>query len=309
MPPEHPVIHPVFEPNTGTWQYVVADPSTSEAVIIDPVLDYDASTRTVSTHTANNLLTLIHSHSYTVNRILKTHAHADHLSAAAYLQSKLGAAQAHRNHRPPLICIGWRIGIVQTLFGQRYGVPADERAESAFDTLIDDDEQFVVGRALRVTALHLPGHTPDHLGYMFGGSHVFCGDSLFHPDIGSARRDFPGGSARDLYASARRLLALPAAVRIWPGHDYPPPPPPREPVSWATVADHRRENRHLRDGISEEEFVTMRGERDAGLCAPRLLHQALQMNIRAGRLPRPTPGFGDRLLHLPMRLGPGVGEW
>lgn len=135
----------------------------------------------------------------------------------------------------------------------------------------------------------------------------------------------PAAAARDLYASARRLLALLTAVRIWPGHDYPPPPPakeddgakedghrqhhhqhPREPVSWATVADHRR---HLRDGISEEEFVTMRGERDARLGAPRLLHQALQSNIRAGRLPQPTPGFRDRLLHVPMRLGPGVGEW
>jgi glyoxylase-like metal-dependent hydrolase (beta-lactamase superfamily II) len=272
---------------------VVADPATSIAVIIDPVLDYDPATRTITTESADALLSLVKEKGYVVDRILETHAHADHLTAASYLQSRLAEEQGHR----PAIGIGKRIGRVQKLFGQRYGVPADEY-EGVFDKLFDDDEVFEIGE-LRATAMHLPGHTPDHLGYRIGDN-VFCGDSVFHADIGSARCDFPGGSASSLFDSGRRLLALPGHVKIWTGHDY-PPSDRGGPVAWMTVEDHRKRNKHLRDGISEDEFVALRKERDESLGAPRLLHQSLQMNIRAGRLPRPT-AYGDRLLHLPFKV-------
>ncbi|KAF4810322.1 Beta-lactamase hydrolase-like protein [Colletotrichum tropicale] len=175
-----PVIHDLFETKTGTWQYVVADPSTREAVVIDPVLDYDRETQLITTVAADQILSLAKSQNYTIVRILETHAHADHLTAASYLQHRLESDHGHK----PTVGIGRRIGQVQSLFGQRYGVPQDER-QGAFDTLFEDDEVFSIGN-LQAVALHLPGHTPDHLGYKIGDN-VFCGDSLFHVDIGTAR--------------------------------------------------------------------------------------------------------------------------
>ena len=168
-----------------------------------------------------------------------------------------------------------------------------------------DDEVFAIGN-LRAQAIHLPGHTPDHLGYKIIGPdnnvNVFCGDSLFHADIGTARCDFPGGSAHDLYQSGRRLLeSLPDDARIWTGHDYPPEERKGQPTPCLTVREHRERNKHLRDGISEEEFVKARQERDRGLAAPRLLHQSLQVNIRAGKLPGENEK-GLRLLHLPVKV-------
>ncbi|CAI0641410.1 unnamed protein product [Colletotrichum noveboracense] len=293
-----PVIHDLFETKTGTWQYVVADPSTREAVVIDPVLDYDRETQVISTVAADQILSLAKSQDYTVVRILETHAHADHLTAASYLQHRLESEHGHK----PTIGIGRRIGQVQSLFGQRYGVPQDER-QGAFDTLFEDDEVFSIGN-LQAVALHLPGHTPDHLGYKIGDN-VFCGDSLFHVDIGTARCDFPGGSAKNLYYSGRRLLSLPDHVKIWTGHDY-PPEGRADPLPWMTVHEHRAQNKHLRDGITEEEFVAQRKKRDASLGEPKLLHQSLQTNIRAGRLPKPTES-GHRMLRLPLKLG-GV-QW
>ncbi|KAK0717442.1 beta-lactamase-like protein [Lasiosphaeria miniovina] len=293
-PAVQPTIHSVFERVTGTWQYVVADPSTLTAVVIDPVLDFDPVTRAATTGSADSLLSLVKEKGYTIDRILETHAHADHLTAASYLQHRLSQTQGRR----PPIGIGKRIGLVQTLFGRRYGVPADECKEDAFDKLLDDDETFEIGN-LKAMAMHLPGHTPDHLGYKIGDN-VFCGDSLFHADVGTARCDFPGGSANSLFASGRRLLSLPANVKIWTGHDY-PPPERKTPMAWMSVQDHRTQNKHLRDGISEDEFVAMRKKRDASLGAPRLLHQSLQMNIRAGNPPKPT-AYGDRLLQLPMNF-------
>ncbi|KZL85296.1 metallo-beta-lactamase domain, partial [Colletotrichum incanum] len=289
-----PIIHDIFEPRTGTWQYIVADPITKAAVIIDPVLDYDRATQVITTSSADDLLSLIKRKGYTISRILETHAHADHLTAASYLQNRL----AQKHGEMPSIGIGKRISQVQDLFGQIYGVTIEER-EGVFDKLFEDDENFTIGN-LRATALHLSGHTPDHLGYEIGAN-VFCGDSLFHVDIGTARCDFPGGSANNLFHSGRRLLSLPTHFKIWTGHDY-PPTGRAYPVSWVTVGDHRKHNQHLKDGITESEFVARRRERDAKLGEPKLLHQSLQTNIRAGQLPKPTAS-GHRMLRLPMKLG------
>ncbi|KAJ5494488.1 hypothetical protein N7463_010575 [Penicillium fimorum] len=288
-----PVINGIFEPVTGTWQYLIADPSTSTAVILDPVLNYDPATQAVTTYTADGLLSSIKEKGYKIDKILETHAHADHLSASSYLQKRLAQDQ---DHKPP-ICIGKRIEQVQKLFAERYGVPTEETT-GVFDKLFDDDETFTIGN-LKGTAIHLPGHTPDHLGYMIGDN-LFCGDSIFHVDIGTARCDFPGGDANDLYQSARKLLSFPDHFKIWTGHDY-PPDGRNEPVPWVSVQDHKKLNKHLKENICEEEFVTLRKERDAGLAAPRLLHQSLQVNIRAGHLPSPTK-FGLRLLHVPLKV-------
>lgn len=288
-----PTIHDVFESQTGTWQYVVADPATSVAVIIDPVLDYDPATQMVTTTTADALLAMVKEKGYKIDKILETHAHADHLTAASYLQKRLAEEEGYR----PEIGIGKRIGQVQELFGKRYGVPAEEY-EGVFDKLFEDDEVFHIGQ-LAAQAIHLPGHTPDHLGYRIGDN-IFCGDLIFHADIGTARCDFPGGSANHLYHSGRRLLGLPDHIKIWTGHDYPTEERP-SPVSSLSVQEHKQQNKHLKDGVTEEEFVALRKGRDSGLAEPRLLHQSLQMNIRAGHLPGPTEA-GQRLLHVPLKL-------
>ncbi|PON22611.1 metallo-beta-lactamase superfamily protein [Trichoderma gamsii] len=293
-----PTIHSEFEPDTGTWQYIVADSSTMTAAIIDPVLDFDRTSQSLTTHTADALLALVKEKGYKVDWVLETHVHADHLTAASYLQKRLAEQQGYK----PSIAIGKRIGQVQRFFGKRYGVP-EEQYEVVFDHLLEDDEQFVIG-SIQATAMHLPGHTPDHMGYKVGDN-VFCGDSVFHADIGSARCDFPGGSSESLYSSGRKLLSLPDNVKIWTGHDY-PPKDGRSPQAYMTVHDHREQNKHLKDGITAEEFVAMRNERDAGLSAPRMLHQSLQINIRGGRLPSPTPD-GHRMLRLPLDIK--AAEW
>ncbi|KAK0744175.1 beta-lactamase-like protein [Schizothecium vesticola] len=259
MSTPEPIIHTCFEPRTSTWQYVVADPSTKSAVIIDSVLDFDLSTSTISTETADGLLSLVKENGYTVRHILETHVHADHLTASRYLQQQL--EQTNPDQTKPAICIGKRIHGVQERFAGRYGIEKAEY-EGAFDRLIDDDDVFPLGE-LQVQAMHLPGHTPDHMGYMVGAN-VFCGDSLFNTDVGSARCDFPDGNAHELYAS--------------------------EPRAYTTVAEQKEANKHLKAGTSEAEFVAWRQGRDAGLAEPRLLHQALQFNIRAGRLPAPRGG-------------------
>ncbi|KAJ5923200.1 putative metallo-hydrolase [Penicillium verhagenii] len=212
---KEPTIHHIFESVTGTWQYIVADSSTQTAAIIDPVLNYDPVTQAITTDSADVLLSLIDEKGYKIERILETHAHADHLTAASYLQRKLTQKQGYK----PPISIGKRIEQVQKIFGQRYGIQSEEY-ETVFDKLFEDDEFFQIGN-VTAKAIHLPGHTPDHLGYQIGDN-VFCGDSLFHADIGTARCDFPGGDAKDLFQSSRKLLALGDHVKIWPGHDYPP---------------------------------------------------------------------------------------
>ncbi|KID85359.1 Beta-lactamase-like protein [Metarhizium guizhouense ARSEF 977] len=286
-----PIIHDVFEEKTGTWQYVVVDPNTLTATIIDSVLDYDPLARTISTHSADKILSLIKRMGYRVDSILETHIHADHLTAARYLQTSLHKEQGYL----PLITVGKRIVHIQELFRQKYGL-SEEETRGVFDRFLDDDERFHIG-SLEAQAIHLPGHTPDHMGFKIGDN-IFCGDSVFHADIGSARCDFPGGSAEDLYASARKLLSFPDHVKIWTGHDY-PSQSRSEPVPYLSVGGHRAQNKHLMDGYSKDDFVALRRERDSKLAEPRLLHQSLQMNIRAGSLPKPSPE-GDRMLHTPL---------
>ncbi len=293
---QKPLVHVCFEPKTGTRQYVIADPSTRDAVIIDPVLDFDPASSKITTTTADALLALVAKHNYTVRRLLETHVHADHLTASSYLQHQL----VRQHHPRPDICIGKRITAIQARFAHRYGIDPSETRD-AFDHLFDDDESFTLG-ALTARILHLPGHTPDHIGYLIGPN-VFTGDSLFEPDVGSARCDFPGGDANALYRSITALLALPAHYRLYTGHDY--PPPEREggegSLPHTTVAGQRERNKHVKEGTKEEKFVNWRRERDGELPEPRLIHQALQVNVRGGRLPA-VGKDGYRFLMVPLKV-------
>ncbi|KAK6005919.1 hypothetical protein QM012_007561 [Aureobasidium pullulans] len=298
QPMKEPIIHTLYERRTGTWQYIVSDSSTKTTVIIDPVLDYDPATQLITTETADSILSLVKEKGLRVEMILETHAHADYLTAASYLQDRLARDQDYR----PLVGIGKRIEQVQKLFSQRYQI-REEEYQGVFDKLLDDNEVFSLGE-LKVTALHLPGHTPDHMGYMIGDN-VFCGDSVLNADFGTARADFPGGDATDLFNSGRKLLSLSDHVKIWTGHDY-LTEQRNTAVPFMSVRDHKRANKHLKDGLTEEEFVALRNQRDATLAAPRLFHPSLQMNIRAGRLPKPTAS-GQRILQVPLKLG-GI-EW
>ncbi|KAL2356379.1 metallo-beta-lactamase superfamily protein [Cryomyces antarcticus] len=301
---DNPTVHTCFEAKTGTWQYIVADPERREAVIIDSVLDFDPATSNITTDSADKLLELVVEHEYNVTRILETHVHADHLTASNYLQRQL--QKKGQPYAP--ICIGKRIVEVQATFAKTYGISGAELS-TAFDKLFDDGETFRVGR-FEGKVLHLPGHTPDHVGYMIG-SKVFTGDSIFNPDVGSARCDFPGGSAAALYKSMRTLLALPRHYRLYTGHDYPPDSREADGQAGAkqkaftTVDEQLAENKHVRAGIEEAEFVRWRSERDSGLPEPRLLHQSLQWNVRAGHLPETTAG-GLRLLYVPLKLPPSL---
>nr|XP_001402083.2 metallo-beta-lactamase superfamily protein [Aspergillus niger CBS 513.88] len=302
-----PIIHPIFEKQTSTWQYIVACPETHEAVIIDPVLDFDPSQLTVTTTSADALLDFAASKGYHITRILETHAHADHLTAAHYIQTKL--------HQQLPICTGHRIRQVQATFAQRYNIPPND-IDTAFDHLFQDDETFQIGR-ITARVLHLPGHTPDHSGYMIG-TNVFTGDSIFNPDVGSARCDFPHGDARALYQTMRKLLALPEHVKLYTGHDYPPAveggaatttTSVREPKAFVTVKDQKERNKHVKEGTGEEEFVKWRQERDAGLGEPRLLHPSLQVNVRGGRMPWVDTGNRRRaFLWMPVKVPETLGN-
>lgn len=287
-----PIVHPVFEKQTGTWQYIVACPQTHQAVVIDPVLNLDLGELRISTASADELLAVAASNKYIITHLLETHAHADHLTAAFYIQQKLLAS----NEPKAPICTGQRIRLVQETFSQKYGVPKNE-LEHAFDYLFDDNEKFYIGEIL-AQALHLPGHTPDHSGYLIG-SNVFTGDSIFNPDVGSARCDFPNGDANTLYSSMQVLLALPSHYKLYTGHDYPPAATGREPMSFVTVAEQLESNKHVKKGIEVHDFVKWRQERDSSLREPKLLHQALQVNIRGGRLPANADGGQRTFLQVP----------
>ncbi|KIW28687.1 uncharacterized protein PV07_08327 [Cladophialophora immunda] len=297
-----PTVHTLFEPVTGTWQYIVADEATKDAVIIDSVLDYDKETGKVSTRSADQILDLVATQGYTVSKILETHAHADHLTASRYLQSVL--AERQQKTIRPQVCIGQRIRQVQDTMSKIYGVPQSELAD-AFDHTFSDNETFQIG-SIEARVMHLPGHTPDHLGYVVG-SNVFTGDSIFNPDIGSARCDFPGGSATDLYRSMQTLLSLPGHFKLYTGHDYPPDSRDvpvgqnaagSKAVPFTSVATQARENRHVKLGTRMDDFVSWRAERDAGLAPPKLLAQAMQANVRGGRLPAETSD-GFKLTEVP----------
>jgi glyoxylase-like metal-dependent hydrolase (beta-lactamase superfamily II) len=293
-----PDIYACFEAVTATWQYLIADPQTRDAVVIDSVLDFNPASSQIRTDTADGLLKLISKHNLTVTRILETHAHADHLTAATYLQQKLVSQGSPR----PDICIGARITEVQATFAAKYQINTTELA-NVFDKLFQDNEEFMIGE-IQVKVLHLPGHTPDHVGYLIG-ENVFTGDSIFNPDVGSARADFPGGSAIALYSSTQTLLGLPEDYHLYVGHDYPPEGRVENDVGekhkpYTTVKEQREENKHVKEGTKEEDFVKFRSERDAVLGEPRLLHQSLQFNIRAGKLPEATKS-GDLFLRIPVK--------
>ncbi|KAH7333488.1 metallo-beta-lactamase superfamily protein [Rhexocercosporidium sp. MPI-PUGE-AT-0058] len=295
----NPDVFPRFEPVTATWQYIVADPATRDAVIIDSVIDFNPVSNQIGTETADSLLSLVSENNLTVTHILETHAHADHLTASTYLQQQL----VNQGKPRPDIGIGARITQVQSTFAPRYGVQDSELC-NVFDKLFQDNEEFTIG-TLTAKVLHLPGHTPDHVGYLIG-ENVFTGDSIFNPDVGSARADFPGGSALALYNSTRTLLDLPGHYRLYVGHDYPPESRAENEAGekfkpYTTVKEQRADNKHVNDGTTEEEFLKFRLERDSVLGEPRLLHQSLQWNIRAGKLPKAT-GASDIFLHLPIKV-------
>jgi len=275
-----PDIQPFFDPATATVTYVVHDGDS--AAIIDSVLDYEPKSGRTDTRSAERVIGFVRAHQLRVEWILETHAHADHLSAAPYLRAQLGGR----------IAIGERIREVQAIFREVFNL---EKELPAFDRLFADGERFAIG-ALQAEALHVPGHTPADMAYRIGDA-VFVGDTLFMPDVGSARADFPGGDARTLYRSIRRLLALPPETRIFVCHDY--PPQGREPRWETTVAQQRAANIHVRDGVSEREFVAMRTARDRTLEMPTLILPSIQVNIRAGELPLPEAN-GRAYLKIPL---------
>jgi glyoxylase-like metal-dependent hydrolase (beta-lactamase superfamily II) len=275
----NPQVQAFFEPATWTVTYVVHDGTA--AAIIDSVLDYEPKSARTATRSAERVIAFVRARGLAVQWILETHAHADHLSAAPYLRAHLGGR----------IAIGKRIREVQAIFREVFNL----EELPAFDHLFGDGERFAIG-ALEAEAIHVPGHTPADLAYRIGDA-VFVGDTLFMPDVGTARADFPGGDARALYRSIRRLLALPAATRLFMCHDY--PPAGREPKWQSTVAQQRAANVHVRDGVSEEEFVAMRTARDRTLEMPTLILPAIQINIRAGELPPPEDN-GRTYLKIPL---------
>ena len=268
-----PMIRAFFDKPTFTVSYVVHDPETKKAAIIDSVLDFDPASGRTSLASADSIIQYVAQQGLAVDWLLETHAHADHLSAAPYLQQKLGGK----------IAIGEHIVTVQNVFGKLFNADTDfQRDGSDFDRLFADGDHFQIGK-LDVTVLHVPGHTPADIAYVIGDA-VFTGDTMFMPDYGTARADFPGGNARQLFQSLRRILSLPAPTRLFMCHDY--LPAGRTEYAWETTVEaERKSNIHAHDGITEDEFVAMREARDATLDMPRLILPSVQVNMRAGHMP------------------------
>lgn len=263
-----------FDPATWTVSYVVYDHAGGHCAIVDSVLDYEAKSGRTSTASADRLVAFVKDKALTVQWILETHAHADHLSAAHYLRKHLGGK----------IAIGAAITHVQSVFKGVFNLGPEFHPDgSQFDHLFQPDESFAIGE-LRAQALPVPGHTPACVAYQVNDA-VFVGDTLFMPDVGTARCDFPGGNAHDLFKSVRKLMALPGNTRLYMSHDY--PPGERAPAWECTVAEQRTSNIHIHDGVSEDAFVAMRTKRDAGLAMPTLILPSVQINIRAGAMPPP----------------------
>jgi glyoxylase-like metal-dependent hydrolase (beta-lactamase superfamily II) len=282
----NPIVHGIFDAATWTVTYVVYENEGSACAIIDSVLDYDPKSGRTSTESADKVIAFVQKKKLTVQWILETHAHADHLTAAPYLKAQLGGQTA----------IGDHITAVQHVFKGVFNLEASFQEDGTqFDHLLKVDEVFAIGN-LTAKALYVPGHTPACVAYQVGDA-VFVGDTLFMPDVGSARCDFPGGCAKTLYASARKLLSLPASTRLFMCHDY--PPETRDVKFETTVAEQRAHNIHLHDGISEDDFVRMRTERDATLAMPVLILPAVQVNIRAGEFP-PKDDNGVSYLKIPL---------
>ena len=282
----HPDVHGLFDPATWTVTYVVHNGPGSACAIIDPVLDYDPKSGRTQHTSADKVIDYVRTHKLAVQWILETHAHADHLSAAPYLRAQLGGK----------IGIGSRITKVQRVFKGVFNLePGFQQDGSQFDHLFQEGDAIALG-ALTGEVLFVPGHTPACAAYRFGDA-VFVGDTLFMPDVGTARCDFPGGDARALYASTRKLLSLPPQTRLFMCHDY---PPTDRPVAFeTTVAEQRAKNIHVHDGVSEAEFVAMRTKRDATLEMPTLILPSVQVNIRAGQLP-PAEDNGVAYLKIPL---------
>ena len=282
-----PQVRAFFDEATFTASYVVHHPATRRAAIIDPVLDYDPASGRTSHRSAEAMAAYVESERLTVDWLLETHAHADHLTAAPWLRARLGGKLA----------IGRAITVVQQVFGDIFNLgDAFARDGSQFDRLFDDGDAFEVGQ-LQAAILHVPGHTPADVAYVIGDA-VFAGDSLFMPDYGTARADFPGGDPATLYRSIRRLLELPRQARLFLCHDY--KAPGREAYAWETTIGAERDgNIHVHDGVTEAEFVAVRTARDRTLGMPRLLLPSIQVNIRAGHLPEPEAN-GVRYLKIPV---------
>jgi glyoxylase-like metal-dependent hydrolase (beta-lactamase superfamily II) len=282
----NPTVHGIFDPATWTVTYVVYDQTGGTAAIIDSVLDYDPKSGRTRTTSAEKVVNFVREQRLTVGWILETHAHADHLSAAPWLRKQLGGQ----------IAIGGNIRTVQGVFKRIFNLEDEFQANgSQFDHLFDDGERFAIG-ALEGEVMSVPGHTPACVAYKIGDA-VFVGDTLFMPDVGTARCDFPGGDAPTLYRSVRKLLSLPADTRLFMCHDY---PPNGRPVAFeCTVADQRARNIHVNESVSEADFVAMRTKRDATLDMPVLILPAVQINIRAGELP-PAEANGVSYVKIPL---------
>jgi glyoxylase-like metal-dependent hydrolase (beta-lactamase superfamily II) len=287
-----PLIKAFFDEPTNTISYMVADPATLKAAVIDPVLDYDHNAGEVDTRSVEAMLQTAREAGYLVEWVLETHVHADHLSGAPYIKAKTGAT----------IGIGEHIKDVQRIFRPIFNATDLKTDGSDFDKLFKDGEHFTIGE-LEAEVLYTPGHTPADVSYKIEDA-VFVGDTLFMPDYGTARTDFPGGDARKLYQSIQHLLALPTETRLFMCHDY--KAPGRGNYAWeTTVGEQREKNVHVGKDVTEEAFVTMRSARDATLSAPRLLLPSIQVNMRAGKFP-PAETNGIRYLTIPVKVKAGA---
>lgn len=275
-----PEISAFFHAPTFTVTYLVVDPATGDAAVIDPVADYDHASGRYGLDSAKAVFAAANARGARITHVLETHVHADHLSAGPWFKAQTGAK----------VVIGARVASVQTIFRTVFDAPDVSGTGAEFDLLVDDGEALAIG-SIPVTVLHVPGHTPACVAYRVGEADVFVGDTLFMPDYGTARADFPGGDARELYQSIRKLLALPDSTTLWMCHDY--KAGGRDAFEWqTTVGAQRHHNIHVRDGVTEADFVAMRTARDATLSAPALLLPSVQVNMRAGNLPPPAEDGG-----------------
>jgi glyoxylase-like metal-dependent hydrolase (beta-lactamase superfamily II) len=286
---QKPEIKAFFDEPTNTVSYLVWDPASNDAAVVDPVLDFDHRSGDANVKAADAILTEATRLGLRISRVLETHVHADHLSAAPYIKQKTGA----------LVCIGEHIREVQQIFRPVFNATDVSGEGSEFDHLFKDGERFKVG-TIDAEVMYTPGHTPACVSYRFGDA-VFVGDTLFMPDYGTARVDFPGGDAHKLYRSIKRILSLPPETRLFMCHDY--KAPGRDQYAWeTTVAEEKARNVHVHDGVNEDEFVAKRTARDKTLATPLLLLPSIQVNMRAGHFP-PAEANGVRYLKVPLRLG------
>lgn len=286
---ERPDVKAFFDEDTFTVSYVVTDPATRRCAVVDSVLDYEPESGRTSYRSADAIVAYVRAHGLTVEWLIETHVHADHLSAAPYIKDKLGGR----------LGIGENITVVQDVFGKIFNAGTEfQRDGRQFDHLFKDGEEFTVG-TLPAHAIHTPGHTPACMTWVIGDA-AFVGDTLFMPDFGTARCDFPGGDARQLYRSIQKIFALPDETRLFMCHDY--KAPGRDEYRWeTTVGEEKRHNVHVHEGVSEDEFVAMRTARDKTLGMPRLIIPSVQVNMRAGELPPPEDN-GTRYLKVPLNV-------